>query len=160
MPLEAVIEERDKDFSIYEVPLSLVDNGLDELIIKKLRLPSKSLDLNDWRQLLHRLRNPEHEISIAVVGKYAEHVDAYKSIYESLDHAGVHHGVQIRIGRIHSETVEKEGPERLLERLRWHPGAGRLWRTGHRRQGRRDPLRSRAAGSFLWHLPRHAVCRH
>ena len=114
VPLDAVIEERDKDFSIYEVPLSLVDNSLDELIIKKLRLPSKSLDLNDWRQLIQRLRNPEHEVGIAVVGKYAEHFDAYKSIYESLDHAGVHHGVQIRIGRIHSETVEKEGPERLL----------------------------------------------
>lgn len=114
VPLDAVIEERDKDFSIYEVPLSLVDNSLDELIIKKLRLPSKSLDLNDWRELVQRLRNPAHEVSIAVVGKYAEHFDAYKSIYEALDHAGVHHGVQIRIGRIHSETVEKEGPERML----------------------------------------------
>ena len=114
VPLEAVIEERDKDFSIYEVPLSLVDNRLDELIVKKLRLPAETLDLNDWRELIHRLRNPEHEISIAVVGKYAEHADAYKSIYESLDHAGVHHRVQIRIGRIHSESVEKEGPECLL----------------------------------------------
>jgi CTP synthase len=114
VPLEAVIEERDKDFSIYEVPLSLVNNGLDELIIKRLRLSARSLHLDDWHELLHRLRNPEHEISIAVVGKYAEHFDAYKSIYESLDHAGVHHRVQIRIGRIHSEMVEKEGPERLL----------------------------------------------
>jgi CTP synthase len=49
-----------------------------------------------------------------VVGKYAEHVDAYKSIYESLDHAGMHHHAQIRIGRIHSEAIEREGPERLL----------------------------------------------
>ena len=114
VPLDAVIEERDKDFSIYEVPLSLVDNRLDELIIKRLRLPSRSLHLDDWHELLHRLRNPEHEIGIAVVGKYAEHFDAYKSIYESLDHAGVKHRVQIRIGRIHSEAVEKEGPARLL----------------------------------------------
>ncbi|MCH2179555.1 MAG: CTP synthase [Mariniblastus sp.] len=114
VPFQAVIEERDKDFSIYEVPLSLVEHGLDSLIVKKLNLPNTSLDLDDWRDLLHRLRNPETEISIAVVGKYAEHKDAYKSIYEAIDHAGIEHHAQIRIGRIQSEAVEREGPERLL----------------------------------------------
>ena len=114
VPLQAVIEEKDKDFSIYEVPLSLVENSLDQLIVEKLQLPAMRLELDDWRELLHRLRNPEHEISIAVVGKYAEHKDAYKSIYEALDHAGVHHKTQIRIGRIQSEEIEREGPERLL----------------------------------------------
>ncbi len=114
VPVNAVIEERDKDFSIYEVPLSLVDHGLDELIVKKLGLPKGDLDLDNWRELLHRLRNPETEISIAVVGKYAEHKDAYKSIYESIDHAGIENHTQIRIGRIQSEAIEREGPERLL----------------------------------------------
>ena len=112
--IDAVIEEKDKDFSIYEVPLSLVENSLDELIVKRLQLPASSLDLSPWRDLIHRLRNPEHEISIAVVGKYAKHSDAYKSIYEALDHAGMHHRTQVRIGRILSEDVEREGPERLL----------------------------------------------
>lgn len=114
VPVKSVIEERDKDFSIYEVPLSLVEHGLDELIVSKLELPKKSLDLDNWRELLHRLRNPETEISIAVVGKYAEHRDAYKSIYESIDHAGIDNHAQIRIGRIQSEKIEREGPERLL----------------------------------------------
>jgi CTP synthase len=114
VPLEAVIEERDKDFSIYEVPLSLVDNGLDELIVRQLGLSADTLDLDDWRDLLHRLRNPNREISVAVVGKYTEHSDAYKSIYEAIDHAGIHHHVQVRVGRIHSEEIEREGPERLL----------------------------------------------
>jgi CTP synthase len=114
VPIEGVIEERDKDFSIYEVPLSLVQNGLDELIVRKLRLPAAPLQIEDWRDWLHRLRNPKHEISIAVVGKYAEHFDAYKSIYEALDHAGVQHETQVRVGRIHSEQIEREGPERLL----------------------------------------------
>ena len=114
VPLEAVIEEKDKDFSIYEVPLSLVNNGLDDLIVKRLRLQAGSPNLDEWRDLLHRLRNPEHEISIAVVGKYAEHRDAYKSVYEAIDHAGMHHKAQIRVGRIHSEDVEREGPERIL----------------------------------------------
>jgi CTP synthase len=114
VPIEAVIEEKDKDFSIYEVPLSLVENGLDELIVRRLKLTASTLNLDNWRDLLHRLRYPDHEISIAVVGKYAEHIDAYKSIYEALDHAGIHHRAQIRFGRIQSEEVEREGPERLL----------------------------------------------
>jgi len=114
LPKEGVIEERDKDFSIYEVPISLLDDRLDELCAKRLGLPSGTPEIDDWRDLLHRLRNPETEISIAVVGKYAEHKDAYKSIYESIDHAGMKHRAQIRIGRIQSEEVEREGPERLL----------------------------------------------
>jgi CTP synthase len=114
MPYDSVIEERDKDFSIYEVPLSLVEHGLDALCAKKLGLPTKKPEIGDWRDLLHRLRNPKAEISIAVVGKYAEHKDAYKSIYESIDHAGMHHQAQIRIGSIQSEEIEREGPERLL----------------------------------------------
>ena len=114
VPIEAVIEEKDKDFSIYEVPLSLVENQLDELIVKRFGMKNKQPDLLEWRDLLHRLRNPEHEISIAVVGKYAEHRDAYKSIYEALDHAGMHHRAQVRIQRIQSELIEQEGPERIL----------------------------------------------
>jgi CTP synthase len=114
VPSEAVIEERDKDFSIYEVPMSLVDNRLDELIVRRLGLVAGEPDLDDWRELLHRLRNPQHEISIAVVGKYAEHRDAYKSIYEALDHAGIAHRTQVRIQSVQSEEVEREGAERLL----------------------------------------------
>ncbi|HMO15945.1 MAG TPA: CTP synthase [Pirellulaceae bacterium] len=114
IPKDSVIEERDKDFSIYEVPLSLVDHELDNLIVRKLGLRAKSLHLDDWRELIHRLRNPDTEISIAVVGKYAGHKDAYKSIYEAIDHAGLEHHAQIRVGRIQSEEIEREGPERIL----------------------------------------------
>ena len=114
VPIEAVIEEKDKDFSVYEVPMSLVERGMDELIVRKLGLKAGPLNLDRWRDLLHRLRNPEHEITIAVVGKYAEHRDAYKSIYEALDHAGIHHRARVRVERIHSEAVEREGVERLL----------------------------------------------
>src|SRR3569623_1700948 len=114
VPIEAVIEEKDKDFSIYEVPLSLVDDKLDELIVKRLNLAAGPLDLEDWQDLMDRLRNPQHEINIAVVGKNAEHRDAYKSIYESLDHAGIAHRAQVRMQPIQSELIENEGPERLL----------------------------------------------
>ncbi|HBE68601.1 MAG TPA: CTP synthetase [Planctomycetaceae bacterium] len=114
IPSQAVIEERDKDFSIYEVPLSLVDNGLDEQICERLNLSTVSPNLDPINEILHRLRNPKHEISIAVVGKYAEHKDAYKSIYESIDHAGIDHHTQIRVGRIQSARLEEEGAEKLL----------------------------------------------
>ena len=114
VPIDAVIEEKDKDFSIYEVPLSLADHKLDELIVKRLGLPLGTLNLDDWRSLLQRLREPQHEISIAVVGKYAEHRDAYKSIYEALDHAGIAHRAQVRIQPLQSERLESEGAERML----------------------------------------------
>ncbi|MCA9102022.1 MAG: CTP synthase [Pirellulales bacterium] len=114
VPTRAVIEERDKEFSVYEVPLSLVENELDKLIVDRLGLPAGPLELDPWRELLHRMRNPDHEISIAVVGKYAGHRDAYKSIYESLEHAGITNKAQVRIRPVLSSDVEREGPERLL----------------------------------------------
>jgi CTP synthase len=113
----AVIEERDKEFSIYEVPVSLVEHHLDELIVEKLQLRAKPLDISDWRELLQRLRHPEHEVTVGVVGKYIRHNDAYKSIYESLDHAGIATATRVVIRRIEAEDVEREGAERVLSGL-------------------------------------------
>ena len=114
VPSECVIEEQDKTFSIYEVPISLVEHGLDELIVRKLQLKCGTPDLESWHELLHRIRNPKSECSIAVVGKYVELRDSYKSIYEALDHAGIAHQTVVRVERLHSERVEREGAERLL----------------------------------------------
>jgi CTP synthase len=110
----AVIEERDKEFSIYEVPLSLVDNKLDEQIVEKLHLRARPLDVSDWRQLLHRILHPQHEVNIAVVGKYIKHHDAYKSVYEALDHGGIANAARVVIRKVEAEEVEREGPERVL----------------------------------------------
>jgi CTP synthase len=111
---KAVIEERDKEFSIYEVPLSLVDNGLDELIVDKLNLRARPLDIADWRQLLQHILHPGHEVTIAVVGKYIKHHDAYKSVYEALDHAGISLDARVLVRKVEAEEVEREGPERIL----------------------------------------------
>ncbi len=110
----AVIEEMDKEFSIYEVPVGLVEHGLDQLIIEKLRLPSGPCDMEDWEELVRKIRNPEHEVTIAVVGKYIDHRDAYKSIYESLDHAGIAHSSRVIVKRIESEELERQDPAALL----------------------------------------------
>ncbi|MSR29962.1 MAG: CTP synthase [Gemmataceae bacterium] len=111
----AVIEERDKEFSIYEVPVSLVENKLDELIVEKLGLKAQPLNIADWHSMIHRLRNPASEITIAVVGKYIRHNDAYKSIYESLDHAGIAANTRVIIRKIEGEDIESEGTERQLD---------------------------------------------
>jgi CTP synthase len=110
----AVIEERDKAFSIYEVPLSLVENHLDELIVEKLNLRAQPLDMNGWRTMLQRIIHPAHETTIAVVGKYIKHQDAYKSVYESLDHAGIALASRVVVRRVEAEEVEREGAERVL----------------------------------------------
>ncbi|MEQ9408892.1 MAG: CTP synthase [Fuerstiella sp.] len=111
----AVIEEVDKEYSIYEVPMGLVEHKLDELIIEKLGLEAGPLQLDDYRDLIHRIRNPRHEITIAVVGKYIDHRDAYKSIYESLDHAGFFHATRIIARRVEAEDLERQGAESLLD---------------------------------------------
>jgi CTP synthase len=113
----AVIEEKDKEFSIYEVPVSLVDHNLDELIVEKLHLKAKPLDISGWRDMLIGMKNPAHEVTVGVVGKYIRHNDAYKSIYESLDHAGIAESARVVVRKIEAEEIEREGAERILSGL-------------------------------------------
>jgi CTP synthase len=110
----AVIEERDKTLSIYEVPLSLVENKLDDLIVEKLNLRAQQRDLSDWTSMMQRVFNPAHEVTIAVVGKYIRYQDAYKSVYESLDHAGIALSTRVAVRKVDSEEIERDGPERVL----------------------------------------------
>ncbi len=113
----AVIEERDKEFSIYEVPISLHEHKLDELIVEKLHVKSNAPDVGEWLKMLHRMRNPDHEVTVGVVGKYIRHNDAYKSIYEALDHAGIALAARVNFRKIEAEEVEREGAERVLSGL-------------------------------------------
>jgi CTP synthase len=102
----AVIEERDKEFSIYEVPLSLADNQLDAIIVEKLGLThARPLDMSDWRDMIEGMRKPAHEVTIGFVGKYVKLRDAYKSVYEALDHAGIANRCKVKIQRIDSEKL-------------------------------------------------------
>ncbi|MDO5552840.1 MAG: CTP synthase [Planctomycetia bacterium] len=115
---DCVIEELDADFSIYEVPLTLVEHKLDDIIVKRLGLAqAKTPDLSGWQEILKRLRHPEHEVTIAVVGKYAKHKDAYKSIYEALAHGGVAHHASVRVLRIQSEDMNREETRQSLQKV-------------------------------------------
>ncbi|MGE0143332.1 MAG: CTP synthase [Planctomycetota bacterium] len=112
---EAVIEERDVDFSIYEVPVDLIKAGLHEQILDKLQLvPRRELMLDDWYSLLQTVKHPEHTIEIGIAGKYIELHDAYKSIYESLTHAGIANRAKIRLRKVAAEQIAEKGAESLL----------------------------------------------
>ncbi len=111
----AVIEEKDKEFSIYEVPLGLADRQVDELIAGRLGIPlTRPLQIDDWRLMLERMRNPAHEVTVGFVGKYVKHRDAYKSVYEALDHAGIAHQAKVRVLRIDSEKLAVDGAAKAL----------------------------------------------
>ena len=111
---KAVIEERDRQYSIYEVPLSLAQSGLDALLVKRLGLKASPLDLTEWSEMVDRIISPKQEVRIAVVGKYMKHRDAYKSVYESLDHAGISHRARVSVVRIEAEEVSSRGADALL----------------------------------------------
>ena len=114
MDREAVVEAVDVKH-IYEVPLALKREGLDNLVLKKLNIKKEDKDLKDWRHLVvKRLKNPEKEVKICVVGKYIALPDAYKSIYEALVHGGIVNNAKVNIVKIDSEDLEKkEGNKKI-----------------------------------------------
>lgn len=106
VPLNAVIEERDVTTSIYELPINLHNEKLDELVVQRLGLGGHSADMKVWEDVVQRLQNPEMELNIAVVGKYIELQDAYKSVYEALIHAGIANNCRINNIPIDAEKIE------------------------------------------------------
>ncbi len=102
----AVIEARDVQHTIYEVPLMLHEEGLDELVCQLLNLQAPPPDLSNWRKFVERIVSPKKQVKIAVVGKYIELQDAYKSIYESLTHAAASEDCGIDLKLIDAETLQ------------------------------------------------------
>ncbi len=112
---DAVIDEMDVEHTIYQVPVELAEQGLDDQIISRLRLETpKPLDLTAWNAMIERVKSPKGSVRIAVVGKYIELHDAYKSIYESLDHAGIANEVAIDLVKVQAEDVVDRGAAALL----------------------------------------------
>jgi CTP synthase len=114
VPRDGVLVEKDVDHTIYEVPLVLRDQKLDETIARRLGFPQGKADLSDWERIVDGVKHPRHEVEIAVAGKYIELQDAYKSIYESLAHAGIRHSTRVKFRKIESEQIETEGADKLL----------------------------------------------
>lgn len=109
--MNAVIESRDAA-SIYDVPILMQAEELDKVVLEKLSLPTKSMpDLTSWKDFLTRLKNPEAEVTIGLIGKYVELKDAYKSINEAFIHAGVKNNTKVNLKWIHSEKINRDNVE-------------------------------------------------
>lgn len=105
VPLDAVISVWDSD-SIYKIPAMLHAQGVDQLICEKLALNPPQADLSAWNHLVEALENPVHQVRIGMVGKYVELTESYKSLIESLVHAGIHTRCRVQIEYLDSETLE------------------------------------------------------
>ena len=115
VPYKAVIEEIDVEHSIYEVPLMLQREGLDDLICECLDLKTKPADMEYWRDIIRKLTTPRHQVRIGVVGKYVELQDAYKSVYEAVIHGGVANDCGVEIERVDAEDIEENGAAKALK---------------------------------------------
>ena len=109
----AVISLEDAD-TIYAIPAMLNERGLDDIIVDKFNLDCPAANLNEWNHVVESQLNPEHEVTIAMVGKYMELLDAYKSLIEALGHAGIHNRTKVNIRYIDSEDIE-QSTEQLKE---------------------------------------------
>jgi len=114
---EAVIQSIDAD-TIYDVPVMMQEEGLDTVALQKLNLPQQpGPDLTQWMEFLQRLKNPESEVKIGLIGKYVELQDSYKSIQESLIHAGAANKVTVQVISIHSEHISANNIETKMKGL-------------------------------------------
>jgi CTP synthase len=114
VPEEAVITAKDVD-TIYEVPLVLKAEGLDQIILKQLGLPLTSARTEAWEELVDRIKHPADELTIHVVGKYTGYEDSYKSLNEALFHGGFAHRLKVRLNWVEAEALEREGGTALLD---------------------------------------------
>jgi CTP synthase len=111
---KAVISAYDSS-SIYEVPLVLHKEKFDQIVLQRLHLPDKKINLDNWVEFVESVKNPTETIEIALCGKYTEHTDAYKSIRESFIHAGAENKCKVIVRAISAETLETEPPEKLFD---------------------------------------------
>ena len=112
VPEKAVISAIDAD-TIYRIPLLLNEQGLDDLVVNQLRLDVPPADLSEWEAVVDGLTHPEDSVTIAIVGKYVGHSDAYKSLSEALNHAGIKTRNVVKIKYVDSEVIEQEGTNLL-----------------------------------------------
>lgn len=112
--VRSVISAYDVD-SIYKIPVALHKQGLDEIVCRKLDLAAYPADLSMWEKIVYALENPEREVDIAMVGKYIDLTDSYKSLSEALIHAGIHTKTKVNIHYLDSEQIEANGTDQLKD---------------------------------------------
>jgi len=110
----AVIPAYDAD-SIYMIPSMLHDEGLDDIVVEKLDLDAPEADLSEWRDVVSAMQHPDSEVTIAMVGKYVDLTESYKSLSEALTHAGIHTRSRVNIRYVDSEEIERNGTSCLAD---------------------------------------------
>ncbi|MFZ4098862.1 MAG: CTP synthase [Chlamydiia bacterium] len=115
VPLPHVFQAVDVEHSLYEVPLQLHEQGLARTICEVLNLPQAPADLQSWSELLAHVARPTHTLRVAIVGKYVSHQDAYKSIFEALEHGALTSGVRLELLRFESERFQSQ--EQIVQAL-------------------------------------------
>ena len=153
---DAVITAKDVE-SIYEVPLFFHYEGLDEKIVQLLNIWTRAPRLEKWEAIVQAIKNPRGSVDIAIVGKYVNLKDSYKSLNEALIHGGIANRCRVNLHFVDSEKVQKEGAEKLGGRGRRDPGSRRVWRPGHRREDSGHPVRAGKSDSLLRDLSGHAA---
>jgi CTP synthase len=116
LDIDAVIAAVDVQ-SIYEVPVVLNEEGIDSLVVKRLSLKTKELDLSTWVSVIKKLKEPQDTVTIAIVGKYVGLKDSYKSLIESLIHGGIANNVNVDIHWVDAEDIEKSGADKYLNEV-------------------------------------------
>ena len=117
VPFEAVVEEKDVDHTIYEVPLMLQRERVDDLVCSLLHLDLPLAKMGHWQEIVRKIIAPQNRVRIGVVGKYIELQDAYKSVYEAISHGGIANDCGVEIQRVDSEDIERDGAEKHLKGL-------------------------------------------
>jgi CTP synthase len=111
---DAVFEVLDADKTIYDVPVMFANRGLAEYVLNKMKMPTREIDMVDWQHFVDRIKNPTHEVKVALVGKYINLEDSYKSILEAFIHAGSINDTKVDVNLVDAEDIEKESGEKLL----------------------------------------------
>jgi CTP synthase len=114
VPEKSVISAVDVD-SIYKIPMDLHNQGLDEIVVKQLNLDAPVADLSQWQHVVDNLNSPQGEVNIAMVGKYMDLTEAYKSLSESLIHAGINTRTKVNVHYVDSEVIEKQGSASIAD---------------------------------------------
>ncbi len=114
--IEAVITAKDVD-NIYEIPLILFKEKLDQIIIESLNMWTRKPDISNWEEVVEKIGKIDDEVTIAVVGKYVAHKDAYKSLHEALEHGGLYSNSTVNIKYVDSEDIEEKGAREFLSNV-------------------------------------------
>ena len=138
------------EHTIYELPLMLQRERVDDLVCQRLQLDTPAANMAQWQEIVRKLIAPRHRVHIGVVGKYIELHDAYKSVYEAIIHGGVANDCGVKIEKVEAEQIEKHGAEAMLKGLGGILVPGGFGQRGIEGQDLGRAVRARKEGARIW----------